>query len=81
MSAQQAITLSVELSQRLEELSEKRDAETLTDVEYAELVRLSDRAEQKEAERMNLLAELAAIRQRPLAALMQELGLAIPAHG
>ena len=69
------------LSGRLEELAVKRDAEVLTDDEYGELLRLSDEAEQREAERLKILEELAALRHLSLPVLMRGMGLTVPVHG
>jgi hypothetical protein len=73
--------LPEDLSRRLDELTAKRDVEALTDDEYAELLRLSDEVEKREADRLEALGELATIRQMPLPALMQDLGLVVPGHG
>jgi len=69
-----------ELRERLRLLQTKRDNETITDVEYAELTQLTDRAEEIHAERMAALAELAILRGVPLPQLFEQLGLHFPEH-
>lgn len=60
---------------RYRELVGKRQAEVLTDEERAELIRLSDRVEQKNAERAPYLIALARLRGVSLPVLVQQLGL------
>jgi hypothetical protein len=71
--------LPAELRARLEELGERREAEELTPAEQAELVALADRVEALEAERVESLTRLAALRGVLLSTLMEQLGIA-PAH-
>lgn len=61
--------------QRYRVLLGKRQAEVLTPEEQAELIELSDRIEEANAERIAYVAELADIRRTTLPALMKELGL------
>jgi hypothetical protein len=63
---------------RYEELIAKRAAETLTDAEHRELLRLTQRAETQEAKRVATLLKLAQLRNQPLTRLLKDLG--IPAH-
>lgn len=69
-----------EIQERYEELTAKREALTLTPEEYEELLRLSDRVEVVEAKRLELLTELAQLRQTSLAALLQELEIETSPH-
>ena len=63
---------------RYEELIAKRAAETLTDAEHRELLRLTQRAETQEAKRVAALLKLARLRGQPLTHVLKDLG--IPAH-
>ncbi|BAZ51711.1 hypothetical protein NIES4103_43690 [Nostoc sp. NIES-4103] len=58
-----------------EELIVKRDAETLTNEEYIELLNLSGQIEQLQAKRIEYLSELARLRGISLTALMENLGI------
>ena len=70
--------LPPELMARLRDLQEKRDANSLSELETEELLVLSDRAEQLHAERLRALAELATLRGVTLTALMDQLGIRFP---
>jgi hypothetical protein len=65
----------LDLHQRYQALAEKRDAETLTEVEYQELLALSDRIEILAAQRVEALAQLAQLRQVSLLQVMEDLGI------
>jgi hypothetical protein len=65
-----------DLQQRYQVLAEKRDAETLTETEYQELLALSDRIEILAAQRVEALAKLAQLRQVSLLQVMDDLGIA-----
>jgi uncharacterized protein YnzC (UPF0291/DUF896 family) len=67
-----------DMQARHEELAAKRDEETLTPEEHAELLRLSHEIEMLEAKRVEYLAELAQLRQTSLTTLMQDLGIHAP---
>jgi ABC-type uncharacterized transport system ATPase component len=67
-----------EIQSRYNELIHKRDEKTLTDEEYEELLRLTDQIELLDAERLKYLTELAAIQNKPLVLLMDELGIKPP---
>lgn len=67
--------LPTDVWERYHELDAKREAETLTVEEHRELIDLSDRVEQRQVERLELLSKLAEIRNTTLDALMDELGL------
>ena len=66
--------------QRLDALIAKRQAHTLTVGEHQELTRITEQIEQRDAERLQYLIELAALRQITLDALMQQLGLQPAPH-
>jgi len=81
-------TLILQIAQRLDEgvqrrydeLMAQRDAETLSDVEYAELLRLTTQAEAHDLARVKALAVLATQRGVTLPALMRQLGLESAAY-
>src|SRR5216117_54614 len=66
--------------QRLDALIVKRQAHTLTVGEHQELTRLTEQIEQLDAERLQYLIELAALRQITPDALIQQLGLQPAPH-
>jgi hypothetical protein len=66
------------LHDRYEILLEKRDDETLTEAEYAELLDISDQIEAFGVKRIEALAKLATLRQLPLLKLMDDLGIQSP---
>jgi hypothetical protein len=70
--------LPPELRERLALLKARREDESITDAEYEELTRLSDRAEELHAERMAAMAELAKLRGVSLPELMNQLGIQFP---
>ena len=72
--------LPVRMRQRYAELIAKRQAETLTDAEYAELLELTQQVEAYQARRVAHLAELAQLRKVPLATLADSLGIKEPNH-
>ena len=67
--------IPAELQQRFEVLSAKSQSGLLTNDEHAEMIRLIDQLEQKHAERLEKLLDLAQLRGVPLKTLMQELQL------
>jgi hypothetical protein len=67
-----------ELHDRYEVLLEKRDEDDLTEVEYAELLDISNQIESFGVKRIEALAKLAMIRQMPLSKLMDNLGIPSP---
>jgi hypothetical protein len=69
-----------EVQERYDELIAKRRVESLTPDEYDELLRLTDQIENAEARRLEHLAELARLRKTSLTALMETLGIRIPAY-
>jgi hypothetical protein len=71
-------SIPADLHQRYQSLAEKRDAELLTDEEYAELLRLSDRIENLTAQRAEALVTLSTLRQVSLLQLMDDLGIQSP---
>jgi len=73
-----------EVWRRYHALVAKRRAETLSPAEHAELIDLSDRIEEANAQRIGHLVELARLRGRSLSVLMAQLGISAPApldHG
>jgi hypothetical protein len=70
--------IAPELSDRYQVLLEKRDNETLSEAEYAELLEISNQIEGFGAKRLEALAKLATIRQVPLLKLMDGLGIQNP---
>jgi hypothetical protein len=66
---------------RYAELIRKRQDQTLTPEEHAELLRLTDQAEMLEASRAQALVQLARLQQKPLAAVLSDLGIPAPADG
>ena len=68
------------VQKRYDELTAKRQAETLTSDEHQELLRLVDRIEKLDADRVKHLAELSRLRVIPLTTLMQDLGIRTPAY-
>ncbi len=60
---------------RYRELVAKREAETLSTEEHADLIDMIDRVELANAHRIECLAELATRRQVPLRVLMAEMGI------
>ena len=61
--------------QTLDELIAKRQTQTLTPEEHQELIRLTASIEQADAERLQYLLELAALRNLSLDALTRQLGI------
>ena len=72
-------SIPTELQQRFETLSLKSQSGSLKTEEHAELLNLIDQLEQKHAERLEKLLELAQMRGVSLRALMQQLQLS--SHG
>jgi hypothetical protein len=72
--------LPAALRERIACLRDKREDETITDAEYEELTRLTDRAEELHADRMAALVELAKCHGVSLAALMDQLRIHFPEH-
>ncbi|MGE0083883.1 MAG: hypothetical protein AB7S75_05630 [Desulfococcaceae bacterium] len=66
------------VQQRYNELIAGRNKRTLTEEEYSELLQLTDQMEMLDAKRLEYLAELAQIRNKPLPLLMNELGIVPP---
>ena len=66
--------------QRLDALMAKRQAHTLTRGEPQDLLQITAQIEQRDAERLQHLIELAALRHVTLDALMQQLGLQPAPH-
>lgn len=66
------------LQQRLDELTTKDQADTITSAEHQELLRLIEQIELADAERMQHLIELAQLRNLSLDGLMNQLGIHHP---
>jgi hypothetical protein len=64
-----------EKEERFQELMRGRRTGSLTAEDHQELLRLTDEAERFQAERIERLAELARLQAKPLAVLMEELGI------
>ena len=67
-----------EIQQRYSSLISRRNSETLTDAEHAELLKLTDQVENLEKQRIKYLAELAQLRRTTLNQVMQQLGIQAP---
>jgi hypothetical protein len=72
--------LPAALRERMACLRAKREEESLTEAEYEELTRLTDRAEELHADRIAALVELAKCCGVSLAALLEQLGIHFPEH-
>ena len=66
--------------ERFHSLIQKRDDCTITDVELAELIDLTDSIDLAHAQRMEALVELAVLQNKPLEILMDELGVGPQAY-
>jgi hypothetical protein len=71
--------LTAEEQEQRFRLQQKLEDETLTATEQEELIQLNDKAEGLNAQRVEALAQLAALRQTTLPQLMRSLGLETPA--
>lgn len=65
--------ISTEDWERYHKLIEKRDEETLSEKEHEELLRLVNKIELANAERMKYLVELSILRREPLEEVMEQL--------
>jgi hypothetical protein len=65
---------------RYRQLVRKRDAETLTDADHIELIRLSDKIEVLEADRLGALIQLAQLWGTSLGKLKRSLGIRRPRY-
>lgn len=70
--------IPAELNDRYEILADKRDEETLIEVEYQELLDVADQIEACGVKRLEALVKLAELRQVPLLQLMTDLGIQTP---
>lgn len=73
MNINQGLPLATQ--ERLNELIDKRRAETISTKELRELKKLTNQVEKFDVERLKLLTELAALRRVPLRKLIKQLGL------
>jgi hypothetical protein len=71
--------LPADVQRRFDELIVKRDAETLDNEEYAELLRLTQQVEAFNVARLEALAKLASLRGVTLPELMRQLDIRPPA--
>lgn len=69
------LRIDPELRAQYQTLRAKLEAETLTDAEYNTLLQLSNTIEQRSAQRLEALANLAQLRQVSLSELMETLGI------
>ncbi|MBE9200953.1 STAS/SEC14 domain-containing protein [Nodularia sp. LEGE 04288] len=67
--------ISLDIQNYYNDLIAKREAETLTDEEYRELLSLTEQIEKQQAQRIEYLVELANLRGISLNALMESLGI------
>ena len=67
--------LAAGMAERYQELMSRRRTGALAGEELRELLRLTEESERLQAERVELLAELARLRARPLGVLIEELGI------
>ncbi len=67
--------LPAEVAKRYRILVDRRRSGSLSPEEHQELHRLTDQAEELQAERIEHLAELSRLQGKPLGALMEELGI------
>jgi hypothetical protein len=68
--------LPAQTQRRFDELVAKRQAETISSEEIQELIQITDQVEQRDAQRLAALVELARLRGTTLDALMATLGIA-----
>jgi hypothetical protein len=67
--------LAPQKRQRIEELTDKMEFESITDEEHAELLRLSDEMEKLAVERLKAVIELAKHRKVSVDEMMEQLGM------
>jgi len=72
--------VSEKLQKRYDELIANRQELAIDSEEYAELLKLTDRIEKADAKRIEYLIKLARIRKKPLAVVMNELGIRAPEY-
>ena len=72
--------LAPDAQRRYDELTTKRRAETLTSEEHQELLTLIDRIERADAERAQILIDLARLRKVSVPTLMSDLGIRPPTN-
>ena len=72
------LTKRIGLQERLSELRVKLADFHLSQEEHVELLKLTDEAEQFDADRLTALAELAGLRGITISSLMEQLGLKAP---
>jgi len=67
--------IPLDIQKYYNDLIAKKDAETLTNNEYRELLRLTEQIEKQQAQRIEYLAELASLKGISLNKLMENLGI------
>jgi hypothetical protein len=72
--------LPAQTQRRFDELVAKRQAETITPEEMEELIQITDQIEQRDAQRLVALVELAHLRGTTLDALLATLGIPPPGY-
>ena len=70
--------LPEDVLRRYDELLAKRDTETLSDADYAELLQLTKQVEAFDVARVEALSKLASLRGVTLSTLMRQLGIESP---
>jgi hypothetical protein len=73
--------LPPDLQKKWGQLVRKRDDRKLSPKEYRELIRLSDKIEELQANRVKSMVQLARIRKKSLDELIRELGIQPPKNG
>ena len=69
-----------DVQRRFNELVTKRQMETMSPAELTELIQITDEIEERDAQRLAALIDLAQLRRTTVPVLMDELGIRSPAH-
>lgn len=69
--------IAAKTQKRFDELVAKRESETIEPQEYRELLRLTDKIEKADAKRLELLTELAKVRQQTFDEAAREFGIGL----
>lgn len=67
--------LTPQEQKRFDELAEKLEAETMTETENREFLRLTDKVEKQDARRIEMVGKLAEIRKQSFSEIVKELGI------
>ena len=73
--------LPVRMRSRLDELLAVQETGVLADAEQAELIQLTNRLEEIDTRRIQLIGELARLRKQPVAAIIREFQLSPASYG